>query len=227
MTDIARILGNQSQDIDYMKTQLGNQTGTGSGISDFMFREETITISIGSANISSRGLGSSFIVAHPSLGWAGYSAASQAAGSQPYAGDSRDDSWTFQQSGVSMVWTDVGTEVVRNWLGNQAPGVPSHIGIGSDSTTAAVTDTSLGSEFTGQNRYAFESTASGTGYVEFESIIPATEPSEQPTYIREMGLFDNATVETASLFNHNTFVGFNKTENAELQAVIRLNISGA
>jgi len=223
---LEKILAGQSQDIDYMKTQLGNQTGTGSGISDFMFRKETITISIGSANLLSRGLGSSFILGHPSgLGWLGSTAGSIAAGSQPYLGDSRG-AFVLQNSGVSMVVVDDGVAQIRNWLGGQTVTAPTYIGIGSDATTATVTDTSLGSEFESDNRYGFDSVSSGVGFVEFEAIIPSTSPSEQPTFIREFGVFDSNTVNTGSMYNHNTFIGFNKTSDVELQAVLRFNISG-
>lgn len=224
MTELAHTLASHSRDIDYVKTQLGAPAAAGSGVSHFLFRKDTITISMGSANLSTRGLGSSFIIGHThGLGWVGTDAGSIAAGSQPYLGDSRDDSWTLQQSGVSMVWTDVGTEIVINWLGGQGAGSPTHMAIGSDSTTVTVSDTTLGSEYESQ-RYAFDSVSSGTGFVEFESIIPSTKPTEQPTYIREFGLFDASC--SGSMFNRNTFTGFYKQDNVELQLIGRLNISG-
>jgi len=226
MTDIGKIIGQQAQDIDFIKAMLGNPQAAGSGVSWFKLREETIAISIGSCNILTKGLGSSFILGHThGLGWLGTNAGSITVGSQPYLGDSKDVSWTFQQSGLNMVFTDDGVEVVRNFLGGQDIGSPSFIAIGSDATTPTAADTSLGSEFE-SSRYTFASVTSGAGYVEFEAVIPSTSPTEQPVYIYEMGLFDSGAANTGSMFSRSDFTGFWKADNVELQAVVRLNISG-
>ena len=225
MTNIGKIIGQQSQDIDFIKTMLGNPQAAGSGVSWFSLREETIAISMGSSNLYTRGLGSSFILGHlGGLGWLGYNAASVAVGSQPFLGDSKD-SWVMQGSGVNMVFTDVGVESVRNYLGNQSPNVPTHIAIGSDGTTPVSTDTALGSEFESY-RFAFDSVTSGAGYVEFEAVIPSTQPTEQPTNIYETGLFDSDTANAGSMFGRSDFNGVWKADNVEMQAIIRLNISG-
>jgi len=226
MTELGKVLGQQSQDIDFVKAMLGNPAAAGSGVSWFKLREETIAISIGSCNIQSRGLGSSFILGHlGGLGWLGYNVASVAAGSQPFLGCSKG-AWGSLSSGVNMTFTDTGVEIVRNFLGDQSPGVPTYIAIGSDGTAPTAADTSLGSEYE-SSRYTFASTSSGAGYIEFESVIPSTQPTEQPTYIYEMGLFDNnASANTGSMLSRSDFVGFWKADNIELQAVVRLNISG-
>jgi len=225
MTELGKIIGQQSQDIDFIKAMLGNPAAAGSGVSWFKLREETIAISIGSFNVLSRGLGSSFILEHTGgLGWLGTDAGSVSAGSQPYLGDSRG-TFTLQNSGLNMVFTDDGIEVIRNWLGGQGPGSPTHIALGSDATTPTSADTTLGSEYESY-RYNFDSVTSGAGYVEFEAVVPSTKPTEQPAYIYEMGLFDDGTANTGSMFGRSDFTGFWKADNVELQAVVRINISG-
>jgi len=224
MSELAKVLANQNRDIDYIKTQIGAPSpAAGSGASHYLIRQETIAISIGSANIQSRDLGSSFILGHSGgLGWLGSTTGSIATGSQPYLGDSRG-SWGNLASGVNMVFTDIGETVVRNFLGGQSPTAPTYMAIGSDSTTAMASDTTLGSEFE-SSRYSFDSITSGTGYVEFESVIPSTSPTEQPTYIREIGLFDSSS--SGSMFSRSNFTGFWKANNIELQTVVRVDVSG-
>jgi len=226
MTELGKIIGQQNRDTDFVKAMLGNPTAPGSGVSWYKLREETIAISIGSANIQSRSLGSSFILSHlGGRGWLGYNAGSPAAGSQPFLGTSKGV-WGNLASGVDMTFTDVGVEIIRNFLGDQSPGVPTYIAIGSDGTTPTAADTALGSEFE-DTRYSLVSITSGAGYIEFEAVVPSTQPAEQPTFVYEMGLFDdNATDNTGSMFGRSDFVGFWKADDIELQAIVRLNISG-
>jgi len=226
MTELAKILGQQSQDMDYMKAQLAGPTGEqGSGVSTFLIRQDDIYLNIGSAELSTRGLGSSFILAHThGLGWLGSNAGSGAVGSQPFLGDSRDASWTFQQSGVSMMFVTQGEELLQKFFAGDSPNYPQYMAIGSDSTTVTEADTSLGSEYE-TARWQLTSVSSGAGYIELEYVIGASVPAEQPCYVREFGIFDSSSA--GSMYSRNTFLGFNKTDNYELQCMARINISGA
>jgi len=121
------------------------------------------------------------------------------------------------------MFTNDGFDTVLNWLGGNSPNYPQYLGIGSDSTAVALTDTALGSAYE-SGRFTQSSASSGTGYLEMEYIISSNEPTEQPCNIKEWGVFDSTS--SGSMYLRNTFIGFNKSSNYEVQAIVRINISG-
>jgi len=202
------------KDVEYLKTQFG-ELGLGSGLGWFKIFKEDINIAC-SMSIWSRGLGSSFILGHGSWGRLG----TVADGSQPYLGDSRPN-WTFEYSGDNMVFTNQGIDCIIKYLGGQAAGSPTHIQAGSDNTTPASGDTTLGSPYE-SSIIPLTSISSGNNWVEFETVWSSVEPTEQSCYFREIGLFVGSP---GSLIQHSTFTQFEKTSDIELQASIKLTIS--
>lgn len=121
-----------------------------------------------------------------------------------------------------MVFVNDGKNCVRDWLGGQVVGSPSHMAIGSSSTTAYSTDTALGSEIN-RTRRIFDSITRTDKYVELEMILPSTEPSGlMPITMREVGVFNGSP--TGSMFTRRTFAGIEKNENIEYQTILSLKI---
>jgi len=83
---LGKIIADISRDKDDMKRSFG----VAGSLTNFInMHIEKIKLSQPYTIVSTRTLGSSFILGHPGLGWLGYNAASVAVGSQPYLGDSR------------------------------------------------------------------------------------------------------------------------------------------
>lgn len=117
--------------------------------------------------------------------------------------------------------TNLGKNLIRDWMGSVFPNPPSYMALGSVSTAATVDDTALGSEIP-ETKLGFDSISKSDRMVEFEMILPSTAPSSQPINIREVGLFDGSPI--GSLYTHNTFTAVEKTEDVELQSIIGVRV---
>ena len=203
------------KDVEYMKTQFGN-SALGSGINWFKIVKEDVAL-VCSMSAWTRGLGSSFILAHGSYGRLG----AVGDGSQAYLGDSRP-SFTFQESGDNMVFTNQGIDLLIGALAGRDVGSPTFMIAGSSATAPASGDTILGSVYNSSVE-GLTSISSGADWVEFETIWSAVTPTEQSCYFREIGLLAGSP--TGSLMQHSTFTGIEKTSDLELQTTIRFDIS--
>ena len=99
-------------------------------------------------------------------------------------------------------------------LNATAPGAFSHIGIGSDSTTAINIDTALKSELTGCPRSTLgivadnATNAAGSSSITVSLFGGFNEPADidcQGTAINEAGLFNGTQAQNTAMFARNTF----------------------
>jgi hypothetical protein len=223
MNDLADIIAGGIQDTQSIKPEFGMGYSEGSITPFFnIYTSEALSLVIptGSVKLNTRTLGSSFILSHPTHGWVGYSAASVAAGSQPFLGASYG-AWTYATSGDTMVITNDGKRILVNFLGGNVNAYPSYMAMGSSATAPAVTDTALGSEFN-DTRIGLDSFTSGDFYAELEMIVPSMEPNTQPAVFREIGVFTGSP--TGSMIMHSTFPNFTKTKDIELQNLVTFKI---
>ena len=122
----------------------------------------------------------------------------------------------------NMVLTNVGKNIIRNWLAGDGPTEPLGIAVGTGTTPALATDTALETE---TSREAFES-----GYplkpanyeVIFQREIDTSE--ENGNTLTEIGLFDNAT-SGGNLICRQVFTGIPKTVDFSLKMNIDLTVS--
>ena len=222
---LGKIITDSRKERDRLERLFGEIGGPGSGIAWFKVEQDSFRINAASCIISTRGMGSSFTLAHPGFGWlGGVVAASVAAGSQPYLGDSRT-AWTTQiESGDTMVYTNEGRDWIVDALAGNAPTAPGYLAFGSDDTTSASGDTANGSQWN-RATVAFESMTSGTRYIEFEGIVLSTEPSGiQPVNFEEVGIFTGSPTSTGSILARSTFADLEKSQDVELQCLYRIEV---
>jgi len=96
-----------------------------------------------------------------------------------------DDSRTIEQHNVV---TNVGRNKIAALIAEDTAAFPSHIGIGTGSTAAAVSDTTLGTEV---DRNALTSAAASAGVITFKAFFSKSEANGHT--IAEVGLFDAAS----------------------------------
>ena len=124
--------------------------------------------------------------------------------------------------GDYMTVTIQGHNMLLSWMAGDGINYPQYLAVGSDSTSASLYDTSLGSEYE-SSRFSQTSVSSGTGYLDMEYIIPSNLPTEQPAFLREWGIFDSTN--GGSIYLRNTFIEFNKTSSYEIQCIQRINLN--
>lgn len=91
MSDLADIIAGGIQDTQSIKPEFGMGYVEGSIVPFFnVYTAESFSVYPSKIIQNQRELGSSFILGHQNLGWLGYLAASVAAGSQPFLGDSKE-----------------------------------------------------------------------------------------------------------------------------------------
>lgn len=121
-----------------------------------------------------------------------------------------------------MVYTNAGKGFLCNWLsgGGFPYSNPISITMGSGTTTASATDTSLEHEIGSANNAGsiwrispFSSISFGVGEVTFEGVFSSTCGSN--TTFSEVGIFNTSGAGTGSLFARTTFVPTVKTINEE------------
>jgi hypothetical protein len=225
MSDLADIIAGGIQDTQSIKPEFGMGYSEGSVIPFFTPHPiESFSVYVINQYIKSRGLGSTFILAHPTHGWVGYAAASVAAGSQPFLGASYTawgNVYTKLGSSGSMVFTDVGRNLVAKFICGDSATSPSYMGFGSSATMPDVTDTTLGSEFQGA-RKALDGTLTVDNVSQSEYILTAEAPSTQPVVIRELGIFTSSS--DGSLVAHLVFPTFTKNQDIEMQNLVEFHI---
>jgi hypothetical protein len=121
----------------------------------------------------------------------------------------------------NMVLTNVGKNIIRNWLAGDGPTEPLGIAVGTGTNPALATDTTLQTE---TSREAFES-----GYplkpanyeVLFQREIDTSE--ENGNTLTEIGLFDNAT-SGGNLICRQVFTSIAKTSDFSLKMNIKLTV---
>ena len=123
----------------------------------------------------------------------------------------------------NMVVTNVGKNIIRDWLAGDGPTEPLGIAVGTGTTPALATDTALETE---TSREAFES-----GYplkpanyeVTYQREIDTSE--ENGNTLTEIGLFDSTSFETGNLICRQVFDGIPKTVDFGLKMNIKLTVS--
>jgi len=208
--------------LDYIKAQLGGVTGEqGSGVSTMMIRQNDLIMSTTQGQLLGRTLGSSLILAHPTLGKIG---AGQSP--QPYLGDSRQVTYTDIQNSASNKFTNDGVKLVRGFLANDSINYPQYLALGSSSAAPTATQTTLGSEYE-STRFEVGSTARGTNYIDVFYDIPSTLPTENSyaVVIREWGTFDSSS--EGSMFSRSNCSAYTKNVGSEYRVRVRHWASGA
>jgi hypothetical protein len=118
-----------------------------------------------------------------------------------------------------MTFTDVGKNMIREWLAGQcgSTAAPSFMSLGSSNITPTEADTTLSHE---NVRRGFDSFDRGVNkLVEYEMICPSTVGDFEA---REMGIFNGSP--TGSMFVRNIFATVNKTADVELQTIAGVRI---
>jgi len=117
-----------------------------------------------------------------------------------------------------------GKNNIRDLLvGSFVIGSPSYAAVGSDGTNPVSTNTTLGSEINRTRRVFDSKNSAVTKQVEFEMILPSTEPSGiQPIFTREIGIFTGSP--TGSIYSRSVFSEFEKTGDIEVQYIVAYRI---
>jgi len=119
-----------------------------------------------------------------------------------------------------MVFTLDGVNNVTEYLANESPTPPSHIGVGDDGTTATEDDSTLGNEL---QRNTVSSTASTSEQVTWATIYNSSQQIGQS--FREAGLFNASSNGVMSVrFTHSIIT---KTNTTEVQYEITVKTSNA
>ena len=116
-----------------------------------------------------------------------------------------------------MVYTNTGISEIVDWLSGSSATAPTHIGIGTGSTFALKTDTTLSSEVI---RNAINSTLTGTNWVSFTIILDSTQQNAVDLY--EFGLF-NATTD-GDMSQRVTHTIISKNSQIELEYEVRIRL---
>jgi len=123
---------------------------------------------------------------------------------------------------INMVWTNVGRNMLRDWLsgGGYSANYPIAMAMGSGTGAAVVTDTQLGGEIGSTSNAGsiyrispFSTITLANQEVQYEAIFPSVVGSQ--TTFGEIGIFDNATSDSGSMFARATFTATTKTINEE------------
>jgi len=115
-----------------------------------------------------------------------------------------------------------GKNIIRDWLSGGQVNHPTYAAIGSIGTIEAGSSTGLLYEITAIRR-PFDSLSIQDQQVEFEMIVPSTDPvGEMPIYFREIGIFNGSP--TGSMFSRSAFAEIEKTEDIEFQTITAFRI---
>ena len=115
-----------------------------------------------------------------------------------------------------------GKNIIRDWLSGGQVSRPTYAAIGSIVTTEAGSSTGLLYEID-RLRRPFDSLSIQNQQVEFEMIVPSTEPvGAMPIYFREIGIFNGSP--TGSMFSRSAFAEIEKTEDIEFQTITAFRI---
>lgn len=119
---------------------------------------------------------------------------------------------------------DVGLNKIRDFLAGETITAPTHLGIGTGTTSAAATDTALESEVfpNAGNRNALDSIDSSVSKkITFEGTINALQANNNT--LAEMGLHNSQSGET--MFNRVTFPGQDKNNTIEMLFQVTINLA--
>lgn len=128
-----------------------------------------------------------------------------------------------------MVFVDSGKNQIRNFLADITPSTPrpAYMALGSvGSPIFTSTDNALRYEPDGSRRGFDSDTGSSLDkQVEFEMILPSTEPSgEMPITLREVELSSGSPANTGSVYSLSTTAGITKTTDVEIQTIAGIRI---
>lgn len=118
-----------------------------------------------------------------------------------------------------MGFTNAGKQEVLDWIiGAGSAVAPTHIGVGTGSTSFNVTQTALDSEVYPDtvDRNAISATSRTGRQGTLEIVLLSTDLGTDPT-ITETGLFNAAT--SGDMFTRNVFNGVSKDGNTEVQII--------
>lgn len=116
-----------------------------------------------------------------------------------------------------MVFTNIGKTEVAKWMNNESATSPTHFAIGTGTTSANVTDSSLVTEVF---RDSFDSQTRSDTLVSFDGVVSTTEATGST--LTEIGVFNSSSAGT--MFMRNTFAALDKTDSIELQVESRCTI---
>ena len=116
------------------------------------------------------------------------------------------------------MFVDAGRNNIRDYLAGSSPTPPSHVAWGSDDSSPAVTDTTLGSEVV---RISVDSTSTSDKQVQFSATLSSTQGNGNT--LKELGLLNAASGGT--LFSRDIFTAVDKDSSIELKSVITVNIN--
>jgi hypothetical protein len=121
-----------------------------------------------------------------------------------------------------MVYTDTGRNILRDFLHNDNPSTPLGIAFGTNTTTATVTDTTLGAEIA--PRIEFTASSLTDKEVKFEGVLPTTTGNGNT--ITELGLFTTTSATSGDMFLRQVFAGIDKTTGNDITAEVTLRFTG-
>jgi len=114
-----------------------------------------------------------------------------------------------------MVFTDVGTNEIRDWMAGVSATAPTHMGIGDDNTAETKADTTLGNQLV---REAFDTATTTNKQVEYQWTLLSTEQNGQN--VKEVAMFNNAA--GGDMFTRATHATVAKTSSIEIKYRIRV-----
>ena len=120
---------------------------------------------------------------------------------------------------AKMVFTNTGVQEIIDYLDGTGSTPPSHIGVGTDSTTADTEDTTLYTEV--GNRNSIDSTTSTSNSVTFSTLFLSTKLNGNT--LREVGVFNAST--NGDMFARFTHAALVKTANIEIQYDVTLKVN--
>jgi len=115
-----------------------------------------------------------------------------------------------------MVFTNVGTNLVRDWLAGDSPTEPTHMAVGDDNTAATRADTALGSELTNDT---IDTTTTSDKQVEFTWTLLSTEENSES--LEEFGMFNAGG---GDMLTRATNAAIAKTSSIEVRYRVRVRI---
>ena len=117
-----------------------------------------------------------------------------------------------------MVLTNTGKQEILDWIVGNSATAPSHIGVGTGTTAANVTQTALGTEVypDAVDRNSIV-TGTRTGrQATVEIVVASTELTTDPS-ITEVGSFNASTA--GDMFTRSVFNGVAKDADTEIQVI--------
>jgi hypothetical protein len=117
-----------------------------------------------------------------------------------------------------MVFTNDGTNEIRDWLAGVAATAPTHLAVGNDSTAPTKADSTMAGELT---RDTFDTTSTSDKQIKYVWTLLST--AQNSTNLKEMGLINAGAA--GDLFTRATHATIAKTSSIEVRYTVNVRLS--